>query len=111
MVLRPLAALLCRAPGTKSLCFQHIVDWTGPHWHLNETNVDVYTSHSNAGTSMMNMLHYYQSLENKEFVMYDHGEAKNKEKYGQVSCYRSSNGSKNIKFQKNFFEKICFFLY
>ncbi|CAD5212984.1 unnamed protein product [Bursaphelenchus okinawaensis] len=83
LLLRPLSALFCRSPLTRHLCTQHIIDYTGPHWHLNASRIGVYTAHSNSGTSMMNMLHYYQSLETDEFQKYDFGEAENVKNYGQ----------------------------
>ncbi|CAD5217392.1 unnamed protein product [Bursaphelenchus xylophilus] len=83
LILRPLSTLFCRSPITRHLCTQHIIDYTGPHWHLNESRIGVYTAHSNSGTSMMNMLHYYQSLETDEFQKYDFGEEGNLKKYGQ----------------------------
>lgn len=84
LVLRPLSALFCRSPLTRALCVRHITDWTGPHWHLNESRVGLFTAHSNAGTSMLNMLHYYQSLDRPDFQMYDFGAEENRKRYGQV---------------------------
>lgn len=39
--------------------------------------------HFPAGASTQSLLHYAQIIKNKEFQLYDWGEARNNEKYGQ----------------------------
>ena len=52
--------------------------------NLNETRIPVYFSHTPAGTSVKNMLHFSQLIREKQFQMYDYGYFGNIRKYGWV---------------------------
>eukprot|EP00794_Sanderia_malayensis_P012755 gene12755-14062_t len=52
---------------------------------MNATRLDVYTTHSPAGTSVQNMIHYAQAYKSKKFMKYDFGKDGNIEKYGQAT--------------------------
>ena len=52
---------------------------------INKTRLDVYMTHTPAGTSVQNMLHYAQAYRSKRFQKYDFGPEGNKVKYGQAS--------------------------
>lgn len=51
---------------------------------LNETRLPVYYTHTPAGTSVRNMVHFAQMYISKKFQMYDYGSSEeNKKHYGQ----------------------------
>lgn len=51
---------------------------------LNETRLPIYYTHTPAGTSVRNMVHFAQMYKSKKFQMYDYGNSKeNKKHYGQ----------------------------
>ncbi|XP_068671832.1 gastric triacylglycerol lipase-like [Montipora foliosa] len=51
---------------------------------LNETRLPVYLTHTPAGTSVKNIIHFAQMVHSKKFQMYDYGSSsKNMEYYGQ----------------------------
>lgn len=50
--------------------------------NLNKSRTPVYFSHTPAGTSVQNILHYGQMILNDKFQRYDYGASKNMEKYG-----------------------------
>eukprot|EP00741_Cyanophora_paradoxa_P005324 tig00000880_g5163.t1 len=52
---------------------------------LNQTRVPVYASHSPAGTSVKNMVHWAQAVRTNLFQRYDYGAKGNLEKYGAFS--------------------------
>ncbi|XP_065054699.1 lysosomal acid lipase/cholesteryl ester hydrolase-like isoform X2 [Rhopilema esculentum] len=52
---------------------------------MNETRLDVYTTHSPAGTSVQNMIHYAQAYKSKKFMKYDYGETENMDVYHQAT--------------------------
>ncbi|CAL8090631.1 unnamed protein product [Calicophoron daubneyi] len=51
--------------------------------NLNQTRIPVYISHTPAGTSAQNMVHYCQAFHNNRFQMYDFGEKGNQQHYGR----------------------------
>ncbi|XP_064490284.1 gastric triacylglycerol lipase-like [Ornithodoros turicata] len=51
---------------------------------MNETRLPVYISHTPAGTSVKNMVHYGQMIEEKSFSKFDYGWYKNELAYGQM---------------------------
>ena len=51
--------------------------------NLNKTRVPVYFTHTPAGTSVQNVLHYGQMITSRKFQAYDFGRKKNLAKYGQ----------------------------
>ncbi|VDP67519.1 unnamed protein product [Echinostoma caproni] len=48
-----------------------------------QTRLPVYLSHTPAGTSVRNIVHYCQAMISDNFQRFDYGEAKNMKKYGQ----------------------------
>ncbi|XP_073257563.1 lysosomal acid lipase/cholesteryl ester hydrolase-like isoform X1 [Porites lutea] len=51
---------------------------------LNETRLPIYYTHTPAGTSVRNIVHFAQMYKSKKFQMYDYGSSKeNKKHYGQ----------------------------
>lgn len=52
---------------------------------MNETRLDVYTTHSPAGTSVQNMIHYAQAYNSHKFMKYDYGEKENIDVYHQAT--------------------------
>lgn len=52
--------------------------------NLNKTRTPVYLSHTPAGTSVKNMLHFCQLIQEKKFQQYDYGYFGNIRKYGAL---------------------------
>ncbi|XP_066521447.1 lysosomal acid lipase/cholesteryl ester hydrolase-like [Hoplias malabaricus] len=53
--------------------------------NLNMTRIPVYISHSPAGTSVQNMVHWAQALKSGKLMSYDYGKAGNKAHYNQLT--------------------------
>ncbi|VDD74551.1 unnamed protein product [Mesocestoides corti] len=53
--------------------------------NLNTTRLPVYVSHTPAGTSVQNIVHYCQSISHGRFQAFDFGTKKNIEKYNQTA--------------------------
>jgi len=51
--------------------------------NLNQTRMEIYVSHTPAGTGMFNMEHWAQMIRNESFQMYDWGPAGNEQHYNQ----------------------------
>ncbi|PAA70176.1 hypothetical protein BOX15_Mlig031964g1 [Macrostomum lignano] len=51
--------------------------------YTNMTRLPVYISHTPAGTSAMNLVHYAQAVQHKRFQKYDYGKTENMRRYGQ----------------------------
>ncbi|KHJ75901.1 hypothetical protein OESDEN_24481 [Oesophagostomum dentatum] len=52
---------------------------------MNETRTPVYLTHTPAGTSSMNIMHWLQMVKRGTVAMYDYGTKENKKKYGQAN--------------------------
>lgn len=52
--------------------------------NMNVTRIPVYGSHTPAGTSVKNMIHFAQMFSGKKFQAYDYGHFKNKKIYGTI---------------------------
>ncbi|EPB66234.1 hypothetical protein ANCCEY_14675 [Ancylostoma ceylanicum] len=50
-----------------------------------KTRTPVYLSHTPAGTSSMNVMHWVQMVKKGTVAMYDYGTRENKKKYGQAN--------------------------
>lgn len=81
---RFLADTLCKYHVSRILCEDVIflIDGTDTH-ELNMTRIPVFVSHTPAGTSVKNMVHFAQLVREKRFQKYDYGRKKNIEIYGQ----------------------------
>ncbi|KAK3701521.1 hypothetical protein QZH41_007892 [Actinostola sp. cb2023] len=79
------AQKFCVEPGLEVVCSNVLFLIAGnDKKHLNETRLPVYMSHTPAGTSVRNVMHFAQLHNAKKFQMYDYGTAdKNKKHYGQ----------------------------
>lgn len=53
--------------------------------NLNQSRLPVYVSHSPAGTSVKNMIHYSQAIQSGKYQNYDYGPGGNKQHYGQAT--------------------------
>ncbi|XP_052820111.1 gastric triacylglycerol lipase-like [Mya arenaria] len=51
--------------------------------YMNMTRIPVYVSHSPAGTSVKNIIHYAQSVRSGKFQKFDYGSQENMQKYNQ----------------------------
>lgn len=81
---RFLADTMCKYHVSRMLCEDVIFLIDGPDTHeLNMTRLPVFVSHTPAGTSVKNMVHFAQLIREKRFQKYDYGRAKNIEVYGQ----------------------------
>lgn len=82
--IRFLADTMCKYHVSRLLCEDVIflVDGTDTH-ELNMTRLPVFVSHTPAGTSVKNMVHFAQLVREKRFQKYDYGRSKNIEVYGQ----------------------------
>ncbi|XP_076324164.1 gastric triacylglycerol lipase-like [Tachypleus tridentatus] len=52
---------------------------------MNSTRLPVYLSHTPAGTSTQNMVHFAQLVNSKKLLKYDYGKNKNMKKYNQTT--------------------------
>lgn len=79
-----LASHMCTKSVLKSVCANIVFVICGyDKPQMNETRLDVYMTHSPAGTSVHNMVHYAQAYKTGNFQMYDWGEKENLERYNQ----------------------------
>ncbi|XP_049511210.1 lipase member M-like [Dermacentor silvarum] len=80
---RELMQLVCNIfQGQPCSLFLSITLFTSPE-ELNKTRMPVTLSHYAIGTSYQNLRHYVKNYRQKNFLMYDYGKLKNKERYGQ----------------------------
>lgn len=67
----------------QELCQSVTFFFTGPDSRqFNSTRFPVYVSHTPAGTSTQNMVHFAQLVKRKKMTLYDYGSKINKRKYG-----------------------------
>ena len=67
----------------KEMCESVTFLFCGPDSRqLNTTRFPVYVSHTPSGTSMLNIVHFAQMINNKKMTFYDYGSKMNKRKYG-----------------------------
>jgi len=78
------AKYVCPNPLTDLMCKNVLLMISGPNTHqINESRVPVIDSHSPAGTSVQNILHFGQLMNTGNFQAYDYGSAKaNQKHYG-----------------------------
>ncbi|XP_074647415.1 gastric triacylglycerol lipase-like [Tubulanus polymorphus] len=75
----------CREPWVE-LCEDFIFLLAGFDFsRLNTTRIPVYLSHTPAGTSVKNMVHYAQAVKLRQFQMYDYGMEGNMKIYHQIT--------------------------
>lgn len=79
-----LADTMCKYHISRMLCEDVIflIDGTDTH-ELNMTRLPVFVSHTPAGTSVKNLVHFAQLVGEKRFQKFDYGRSKNIEIYGQ----------------------------
>lgn len=84
-IIRWLAKYVCSDKDLETFCSDIIFIICGfDKKQLNETRLPVYYSHTPAGTSVRNIVHFAQMYKSKKFEMYDYGSAeKNMQHYGQ----------------------------
>lgn len=81
-----LAEKVCTNPVTTPLVCDNIIFLlTGPSKNINDSRISVYTNHAPAGTSVKNLVHYAQSVENRKHQMYDYGKH-NMKKYNKTTA-------------------------
>lgn len=80
------AKYVCTNPMTDLICKNVLLMIGGPNTHqINATRVPVINSHSPAGTSVQNILHFGQLMTTGNFQAYDYGNPKTNQKhYGMV---------------------------
>ncbi|KAJ7333608.1 hypothetical protein OS493_017151 [Desmophyllum pertusum] len=97
-ILRWLATYLCEPDDTRVFCSSVIFIIDGfdvPQ--LNMTRLPVYISHTPAGTSVKNIVHYSQMYKSKNFQMFDYGSPeKNKEHYGNATVPKYNASAINV---------------
>lgn len=77
---------VCRSWAIKPVCRMVINGICGPPSHeINETRLEVFLSHTPAGTSYKNMIHIGQVLKTGRFRKFDFGVQRNLAVYGQES--------------------------
>jgi len=82
-IFRFLASTLCSEIGIPKLCSDIIFLIIGNDFNnLNQSRLPVYISHTPAGTSVMNVVHYAQEVSSGNFEMYDFGTMGNIKHYG-----------------------------
>lgn len=71
-----LANYACNDPKLeKIVCDNVLFLFCGPSKYMNESRVAVYTTHTPAGTSVKNLIHFSQLVISNKFEMYDFGSA------------------------------------
>jgi len=79
-----LADTMCAFSVSRLLCEDAIFLVTGiDSKQLNETRIPVYISHTPAGTSVRNLVHFGQMVESARFQKYDFGAKENMNRYNQ----------------------------
>jgi lysosomal acid lipase/cholesteryl ester hydrolase len=79
-----IAEYICTNPIGDIFCTHYILQISGPDTHqLNTTRMPVYFGHNPAGTSVQNMAHFGQMVNNGKFQMYDYGSVDNMKHYKQ----------------------------
>lgn len=82
--IRFLAKTMCKYHVIREVCEDVIFLITGTDMHeLNVTRLPVFISHTPAGTSVKNMIHFAQLVREKRFQKFDYGSSKNMAIYGQ----------------------------
>ncbi|XP_029202026.2 gastric triacylglycerol lipase-like [Acropora millepora] len=81
-----LAQDICSKEDFRRLCSNALFIISGfDKEQLNETRLPVYLSHTPAGTSAKNILHWLQMIKSRKFQMYDYGWLRNLKRYGQLT--------------------------
>ncbi|CAN7988476.1 unnamed protein product [Ixodes hexagonus] len=84
--IRLLAKTMCRYTISREICENAIFIICGNEIkEMNLTRLPVFISHTPAGTSVKNMVHFAQMVLHKRFQKYDYGSEKNRMVYGQVT--------------------------
>ncbi|VDI70066.1 Hypothetical predicted protein, partial [Mytilus galloprovincialis] len=79
-----MALTACRDKLTLPICTNVLFLLCGYDYkNLNQSRLPVYVSHSPAGTSVKNMIHYSQAIKSGKYQKYDYGPVGNKQHYGQ----------------------------
>lgn len=79
-----LASHMCTQSLLKNICANVVFVICGyDKPQMNETRLDVYMTHSPAGTSVQNVVHYAQAYKTEKFQMYDWGKKENMRRYNQ----------------------------
>ncbi|XP_065307849.1 lipase member M-like isoform X2 [Dermacentor albipictus] len=81
---REVIQLVCRIFQTQPCSLIELVTHLFSPEQLNKTRIPVTLSHYPIGTSYQNLRHFVQNHAKKDFLMYDYGAVKNKERYGQT---------------------------
>ncbi|KRY58117.1 Gastric triacylglycerol lipase [Trichinella britovi] len=92
-VLQIIGGNLCKGR-TAFLCENIILFIAGYDYkHINSSRLPVYLSHSPAGSSTMNIIHYLQLMNSGQMQKFDFGKIGNLKKYGQISppLYHAGN--------------------
>ncbi|OQR70799.1 gastric triacylglycerol lipase-like [Tropilaelaps mercedesae] len=90
-----LAKTVCDLAITREICEDAIFLICGPDsQQLNITRLSVYLSHTPAGTSVRNVLHYAQLIKARRFQMYDFGVTENQKSEPQ----RATNKKRPVRF-------------
>ncbi|ESN97503.1 hypothetical protein HELRODRAFT_85270, partial [Helobdella robusta] len=85
---------VCREVILKELCIASVLLGGLNHYNVNETRVPVYISHTPAGTSVKNVVHFVQMVRSKKCMAYDYNNEKdNFDHYNQTTApvYNISN--------------------
>ncbi|OWF52686.1 gastric triacylglycerol lipase-like [Mizuhopecten yessoensis] len=87
LIIKILGDTLCKETVTRAVCSDILFLCAGYDIHnLNKTRLPVYISHTPAGTSMQDMIHFSQMIRSKQFQKYDYGSVlANKQHYGQAT--------------------------
>ncbi|KAL3207490.1 hypothetical protein MRX96_039654 [Rhipicephalus microplus] len=93
--MRFLAKTMCKYHVLREVCEDAIFLIVGTDMHeFNVTRLPVFISHTPAGTSVKNMIHFAQLVREKRFQKFDYGSSKNMAIYGQRTppVYNVSGG-------------------
>ncbi|XP_067128716.1 gastric triacylglycerol lipase-like [Centruroides vittatus] len=82
LIIKLLAHIICGNQELQFLCenVAFLISGFNPS-QLNKTRLEVYATHTPAGTSTQNILHFAQMVNSGNFQKYDHGQTENMKKY------------------------------
>ena len=84
--IQKLSDILCNYQPSQVICTSILYELCGPSKYFNESREAVYLTHTPAGTSVKNVLHFTQLIQSDQFQMYNYGAEENMKRYNQTTA-------------------------